>query len=132
MVLEEFELIQVPSHIATDDGSAGFDGFVTDCMRHWLILRDRLPWATHELKYENLVSDPGGTLTEVAKFLQLPWDASMLDQRRRSERRAVRTPTYDDITKPISGRAVGRWQNYAEYLEPACDILQPFVEAFEY
>lgn len=36
LVLEEFELIRVPSHIATDDGSAGFDGFVTDCMRHWL------------------------------------------------------------------------------------------------
>jgi len=36
LVLEEFELIRVPSHIATDDGSAGFDGYVTDCMRHWL------------------------------------------------------------------------------------------------
>ncbi|MHC4551908.1 MAG: dihydroorotate dehydrogenase electron transfer subunit [Planctomycetota bacterium] len=36
LVLDEFESIRVPSHIATDDGSAGFDGFVTDCMRHWL------------------------------------------------------------------------------------------------
>ena len=36
LVLEEFELISVPSHIATDDGSAEFDGYVTDCMRHWL------------------------------------------------------------------------------------------------
>lgn len=36
LVLEEFELIRVPSNIATDDGSAGFDGYVTDCLRHWL------------------------------------------------------------------------------------------------
>lgn len=36
LTLEEFELIGVPSHIATDDGSAGFDGYVTDCMRRWL------------------------------------------------------------------------------------------------
>ena len=36
LVLEEFELIQVPSQIATDDGSAGFRGFVTDAARHWL------------------------------------------------------------------------------------------------
>lgn len=36
LILEEFERIGVPSHIATDDGSAGFDGYVTDCLRHWL------------------------------------------------------------------------------------------------
>ena len=36
MVLEEFERIRVPSHIATDDGSAGYQGFVTDRVRQWL------------------------------------------------------------------------------------------------
>lgn len=36
LVLEEFELIRVPSIIATDDGSAGFRGYVTDGLRHWL------------------------------------------------------------------------------------------------
>lgn len=36
LILEEFELIGATSHIATDDGSAGFDGYVTDCLRHWL------------------------------------------------------------------------------------------------
>ncbi|MDH4203310.1 MAG: dihydroorotate dehydrogenase electron transfer subunit [Phycisphaerae bacterium] len=36
LVLEEFEMLQVPSHIATDDGSAGYHGFVTDKVRHWL------------------------------------------------------------------------------------------------
>ena len=36
LVLEEFELLGVDSRVATDDGSAGFRGFVTDCARHWL------------------------------------------------------------------------------------------------
>ena len=36
VVLEEFDRIGVPSHIATDDGSAGYRGFVTDCARGWL------------------------------------------------------------------------------------------------
>lgn len=35
-VLEEFERIRVPSFIATDDGSAGYQGFVTDHAKHWL------------------------------------------------------------------------------------------------
>jgi len=36
LVLEEFERLNVPSHIATDDGSAGYQGFVTDRARHWI------------------------------------------------------------------------------------------------
>lgn len=36
LVLEEFDRIQVPSQIATDDGSAGYRGYVTDCARDWL------------------------------------------------------------------------------------------------
>ena len=36
LVLEEFERLRVPSHVATDDGSAGYHGFVTDKARHWL------------------------------------------------------------------------------------------------
>ena len=45
-VLEEFERIQVPSHIATDDGSAGYQGFVTDCARGWLEKRKINPTST--------------------------------------------------------------------------------------
>lgn len=35
-VLQEFDRIRVPSHVATDDGSAGYQGFVTDRARQWL------------------------------------------------------------------------------------------------
>lgn len=36
LTLEEFERFGVSPFIATDDGSAGFDGYITDCLRHWL------------------------------------------------------------------------------------------------
>ena len=36
LVLEEFETLGVTSKVATDDGSAGFRGYVTDCTRRWL------------------------------------------------------------------------------------------------
>lgn len=36
LVLEEFDVLGVDSRVATDDGSAGFRGYVTDCARHWL------------------------------------------------------------------------------------------------
>lgn len=45
-VLEEFERIQVPSLIATDDGSAGYEGFITDHARDWLENNDTDPSST--------------------------------------------------------------------------------------
>ena len=60
------------------------------------------------------------------------FDPTMLDERLRSKRRAVRTPTYDDVTKPLYARAIGRWRNYERYLEPGLRILQPFLDALGY
>jgi hypothetical protein len=54
----------------------------------------------------------------------------MLDERRRSERKAVRTPTYDDVTKPLYTRSLGRWKRYHRQLEPGLAILRPFGVAF--
>jgi dihydroorotate dehydrogenase electron transfer subunit len=45
-VLDEFERIQVPSYIATDDGSAGYQGFITDHAQKWLRNNEMNPTAT--------------------------------------------------------------------------------------
>lgn len=106
--------------------------FYADTMRHWLWWRPLLDWPSCELHYEQMIADPDGETKRVAEFLGLAWDPSMLDERRRSERKAVRTPTYDDVTKPLYKRALGRWRNYETYLEPGLKILQPYVDAFGY
>lgn len=106
--------------------------FYADVMRHWLHLRDRLPNPWLEPRYEDLAADPEPAARKVAGFLGLGWDDALLDRDQRSERKAIRTPTYDDITKPITTRAVGRWKHYEEYLAPAFDILAPFIQAFGY
>jgi dihydroorotate dehydrogenase electron transfer subunit len=36
VVLSDFERLSVPYKIATDDGSSGFSGFVTECLEEWL------------------------------------------------------------------------------------------------
>ena len=106
--------------------------FYADVMRHWLWWRARLeqPWC--ELRYEQVIADPTSETRRAADFLGLAWSPSMLDEQHRSERKAVRTPTYDDVTKPLYTRAVGRWKNYERHLEPGRPLLQPFLEAFGY
>jgi Flp pilus assembly protein TadD len=106
--------------------------FYADTMRHWLWWRERLDWPTYETAYERLIADSQGESRRVAEFLGLSWEPSMVDERHRSERKAVRTPTYVDVTKPLYTRSIGRWQNYRRYLEPGLEILKPFVKAFGY
>jgi len=106
--------------------------FYADVMRHWLHLRDRLPNPWLEPKYEDLAAEPEPAARKVVDFLGLGWDDALLDRKQRSERKAIRTPTYDDITKPITTRAVGRWKRYEQQLAPAMDILGPYIEAFGY
>ena len=80
----------------------------------------------------DLIADPRGEIKRVAEFLGLTWDPAMLDERQRSERKAVRTPTYVDVTKPLYTRAIGRWKNYRQYLEPGLEMIEPFVKEFGY
>jgi hypothetical protein len=101
-------------------------------MRHWLWWRARFDWPTCETAYERLIADPQAESRRVTEFLGLNWDPSMLDERQRSERKAVRTPTYIDVTKPLYTRSIGRWRNYQKHLEPGLEILRPFVKAFGY
>lgn len=106
--------------------------FYADTMRHWLWWKPRLDWPCHETRYEGLIVDPIAELQAATGFLELTWEPSILDERRRSERKAVGTPTYDDITKPLYTRAVGRWRNYARHLEPGLALLEPMIRALGY
>lgn len=106
--------------------------FYADTMRHWLWWRSRLGWPACEIRYERFIADPVVEAQRVAGFLGLEFDPATLHERHRAERRAVRTPTYDDVTKPLYTRAIGRWHNYERHLGPGLTLLQPFLDALGY
>lgn len=106
--------------------------YYVDCLRHWLLLRDRIPWPHCTVRYEDLVADPAAVLSRVAEFLGVPWDEAMLDDDRRSSRKAVRTPSYVDVARPITQRSVARWRHYEEQLSPVLELLAPYVREFGY
>ena len=97
----------------------------------WRYWRGILPQPWHELRYESLVRDPAGEAGQACRFLGLRWSAEVLDfHRRPPDGRGVRTPTYGDVRQPLYTRAVGRWKNYAPWLEPALDPLKPVLDEF--
>ncbi|MCA9186184.1 MAG: sulfotransferase [Pirellulaceae bacterium] len=106
--------------------------FYRDCMLHWIYLRERLAWPTHEARYEDLVSDQVCETQRIFGFLGLDWQPDVLQVEQRSAQRAIRTPTYDDITRPIYQRSVARWRNYERQLAPVLQILDPLLHELGY
>jgi Flp pilus assembly protein TadD len=109
--------------------TAEFCAHSFQCWKHW---REVLacPWL--ETRYEQLVAQPTAEARRTLEFLGLPWDDRVLRFYERSFRKGIRTPTYADVGQPIYARSVGRWKNYAKYLEPCLRMLEPVLEGFGY
>jgi tetratricopeptide (TPR) repeat protein len=98
----------------------------------WLQLREKIaaPWL--QVKYENCVANLEQEAHRALDFLGLPWDPQVLHYRERLRSKAVSSPTYEAVSKPLYSSAIGRWRNYAKYLEPCLDVLEPCVKEFGY
>ena len=101
-------------------------------MAVWRRLRELIasPWI--ELKYEEAVTNLEKEARRALDFLGLPWEQSVLNYRDRLKEKVVGSPTYEAVSQPLYTRAIGRWQNYEEFLKPVLPILEPSVHAFGY
>ncbi len=98
----------------------------------WLSLRKLIPGPWTEVRYEDCVTDLERQARRALDFLGLPWDDCVLAYRDRLKTKAVASPTYEAVSRPLYSSAIGRWKNYRKYLEPFLPILEPVVEAFGY
>jgi hypothetical protein len=80
-----------------------------------------LPVPVHRIRYENLVADQVGVTRDLLEFLELPPDEACLSFHR--HRRAVMTPSFDQVDKPITDAAIGRWKSMESRLGP---VLEAF------
>jgi hypothetical protein len=99
----------------------------------WLRLRGMLDaesWL--EVRYEDLVRDLPAVTRHTLAFLKLPWEETVLNYREHLAKKTVHSPTYLDVAKPLYGRPIGRWKNYARWLEPCLADLERFVKEFRY
>ena len=99
----------------------------------WLRLRplmDATTWL--EIRYEDIVHDLPASARRALSFLKLPWEDSVLGYRERLSVKTVHSPTYLDVAKPVHRGAIGRWKNYARWLEPSMPLLHRFVREFGY
>ncbi len=82
-------------------------------MEHW---REVLPGYVHELRYEDMVSDPEPQIRNLLEACGLPFDPACLAFHK-TERR-VRTVSVSQVRQPIYRDSVKLWEHYRDHLIP--------------
>jgi len=82
-------------------------------MRH---IDETLPGRVHRVIHEHLVDDTETEVRRLLDYLGLPFEESCL--RFYENDRAVRTPSAEQVRRPINREGVGKWKPYEPWLGP--------------
>jgi tetratricopeptide (TPR) repeat protein len=84
------------------------------------------------VRYEDLVDDLEPVARSVIEFLDLEWDAAMLDHSAHAKTRNIKTPSYRQVSEPIYRDARYRWERYQTQMAEHIQNLAPYAEYFDY
>jgi tetratricopeptide (TPR) repeat protein len=94
-------------------------------MRHF---DEVMPGAIHRLHYEAMVDRTEMEVRRLLDYLGLPFDQACLAFH--ETERAVRTASSEQVRRPIFRDGLDRWQDYAEWLAPAREILAAEIATY--
>lgn len=119
---QSFSRAHAASFRLTDMGQCYVD--YVRLMRHL----DRVaPTLVHHIDYAAMVDDPEPHLRATLAHLGLDWDPAILDFHKLD--RVVRTPSSEQVRRPLNRDGMEIWRPYAEWLGPLRDTLGPLAEA---
>jgi tetratricopeptide (TPR) repeat protein len=84
-----------------------------ELMEHW---DAALPGRVLRVQHEDVVDDLEGSVRRLLDHCGLPFEQACLDFHR--NRRSVRTPSSEQVRRPIFRDSLEQWRNYAPWLEP--------------
>jgi hypothetical protein len=126
---QSFELQgAMPYFLDLDQTAAYYDRL----MKLAVLQQSSLGLEMHELRYEDLVTSFESRLRGVLEFLGLPWHEDVLDYRRKAADRAIDTPSYQQVARPLYSSSIGRWKNFRASLQPVLPKLEPWAATFGY
>jgi hypothetical protein len=87
-----------------------------------------LPGKVHRVHYESLVAQPEAEVRGLLDHLSLPFEAACL--RFYETERSVRTPSSEQVRRPLSAEAVDHWRHFEPQLGPLIDSLGSVLSAY--
>ena len=95
-------------------------------MDHW---RSVVGSQLMDLSYEAMVADQEALSRQLIAFIGLEWNDACL--RFFESRRGVRTPSRDQVRKPIYATSIARWRRFEKHLGPLVEGLKGLVPSEE-
>jgi tetratricopeptide (TPR) repeat protein len=84
-----------------------------DLMRHW---DEALPGRVLRVQHEDVIADLEGSVRRILDHCGLPFEEACVNFH--ENRRAVRTPSSEQVRRPIFRDGLDQWRNYEPWLEP--------------
>ena len=128
--MQQFELNPAMKNFLSIDSSAILYDLV---MRLWMMYREIFTINCHFIKYEDTVLNFEKTTKDIYKYLGLDWSEETKDfYKTGKDRLDISTPSYDQVTNPLYSKSVNRWKNYEKEFEDVKNILDIWVNEFDY
>jgi hypothetical protein len=87
------------------------------------------PGAVHRVLNERLIDDPEREVRRMLNFIRLPFDPACLKFHR--NKRAIRTPSAEQVRRPINRDGVDSWRHYEQWLQPMKEALGQAVDTWD-
>lgn len=94
-------------------------------MDHW---DEVLPGRVHRVQYEDMVADTENEIRKLLDYCGLEFEESCLSFY--ETKRAVRTPSSEQVRQPIYKGGLEQWRNFDEHLGPLKDALGPLLDRY--
>ena len=102
-------------------------------MKLWVSYQNKLKLNVHVIKYEDVVNNFDKSLQNLLNFLQLEWSEDLRNfYSTADKKRLINTPSYNQVNRPIYKESIGRWRNYENKFYGLENILNKWVNYFEY
>jgi tetratricopeptide (TPR) repeat protein len=89
-----------------------------DMITFW---KERRSIAIRDVRYEELIANPGEVIRGILDFCGLPWDERCLEPHKTA--RVVKTASSSQVKRPIYRSSLGRWRNYRDHIGPLLDYF---------
>ena len=100
-------------------------------MKLWEIYKSKLSIDFHTIKYEDLISNFKGSVSNLLKFLDLPWSDEVSEFYKTSQKRGIiATPSYNQVSQPLYSKSIGRWKNYKNELIEGKQYLESWIKKY--
>jgi tetratricopeptide (TPR) repeat protein len=87
------------------------------------------PGTVHRILNERLIDDPEGEVRRMLDFIGVDFDPACLEFHK--NKRAVQTPSAEQVRRPINRDGVDYWRHYEQWLGPMKAALGPALDSWD-